>query len=165
MPPIAQLKRKEMERERAAYAAARRRKTDGGATAAELRGDLLTDAIADHLQRQAARDADPFLRDSASSIPQIYDDCTSRGLTWALTRSAALGNPYACIRSLGEIFDNLSQKALIPIARFGRGIIPEGGLDVLPVDLDHAWGEVEWQIYWLIGSGGVVGILESDTKS
>ena len=110
--------RKEMARERAAYAAARRRKEDEGATAAELRRELLTDAIADQLRRQAARDVDPSVRDSASSIPQICAKYPFRELTWALTRNAALGNPHACLRSLGEIFDNMVQRGPIPTARF-----------------------------------------------
>jgi len=116
-----------MEQERAAYAVARRRKTDEGATAAELRRGLMTDAIADQFQRQAARDVDPYVRAAASSIPQICARRPFRELTWALTRNAALGNPQACLRSLGENFDNMIQRGPIPIARFDPEIIPEGG--------------------------------------
>jgi len=72
--PIAQLKRREMEREKAAYAAARGWKTDEDATAAEekekdLREFLLTDAIADYLQRQATRDVDLLVR---ANMLKIY---------------------------------------------------------------------------------------------
>ena len=54
-------------------------------------GEILTDAPIDHLQHQATHDADPLVRATANSIPQIYDDLTFRELTWALTREAALG--------------------------------------------------------------------------
>jgi len=61
---------KEMERERAKYAAARRRREVGNATATELNMDLLTNAIADDLRCQAALDGSPSVRATASLIPR-----------------------------------------------------------------------------------------------
>ena len=104
---------KEMERERAKYAAVRRRKEVEGAMATELNMDLLTNAIADDLRCQAALDVSPSVRASASWIPRICAAYTFRELTWALTRNAALGNPHACLRSPGKVFDSMLQEGLI----------------------------------------------------
>jgi len=126
-------------------------------------GDLLTLAIADELQRLAARDVDPYVRATASSIRQICKDCTFWELTWALTRNAALGNPHACLRIFGEIFDYMLENTLYTIAKKYSEIIPEGGIDALLAALEHAWGNVETKLQmgaanrtlsWLGGAEG-----------
>ena len=53
---------------------------------------------------------------------------TFRVLTWALTRSAALGAPNAYLRFLGEIFDNMLKIALCAIAEVYREITSEDGI-------------------------------------
>ena len=98
-------------------------------------GDLLTVAIAGDLQRRAARDVDPYVRATVSSIRQICKDCTFWELTWALTRNAALGSPHARLRFLGDIFDNMLKNTLTTIARFDCEILPEGGLGELLMEL------------------------------
>ena len=109
-------------------------------------GEILTVAIADELQRMAARDVDPYVRATVSSIRRICKDCTFWELTWALTRNAALGNPHACLRIFGEIFDYMLENTLYTIAKKYSEIIPEGGIDALLAALEHAWGNVETKL-------------------
>ena len=80
------------------------------------------------------------------SIPQICDDSTFRELTWALTRNAALGDPNACPRFLGEVFDNMLEIALCGIVEAYSEITPEGGIDAVLTELYRAWGEVVEQL-------------------
>ena len=104
------------------------------------------EALIEHLQRQVARDVGPFVRATASSIPQICDDFTFRELTWALTRDAPLGNPNACLRFSGEIFDNMLKAALCAIAKVYREIIPEGGIGEVLTGLDHTLDDAVEQL-------------------
>ena len=92
-------------------------------------GEILTEALIYQLQRQATHDAEPLVRATAASIPRIYGTYTFRELTWALTRSAALGAPNACLRFLGENFDSMLKIALCATAGVYREITSEGGTD------------------------------------
>ena len=96
-------------------------------------GELLTVAIADELQRMAARDVDPYIRATVSSIRRICKDWTPWELTWALTRNTAPGNSHACPRIFGEIFDyTLSAFAEATIARGLQRSVSRGGTGSAP---------------------------------
>ena len=58
----------------------------------------------------------------------------------------ALGDPSACLRFLGEAFDSMLEISLCDIAEACSEITPEGGIDAMLTEPDHAWDEMLKQI-------------------
>jgi len=89
-----------------------------------IEGGILTNALSGLLRRQAASDDDPHVLATAGSVHRICHEPTFREVISALARDAALGNPRACLRSLGTLFFTVLETAQPDIAEALYDITP-----------------------------------------